>query len=67
MSSMNAKFIHELIVVDQIINERRLDGYIIHSPHLLVRATSERRVPAMVATSGSPHSIHYILKVLCHC
>ena len=26
---------------------------LIHSPHLLVRATSERRVPALVATNGS--------------
>jgi hypothetical protein len=26
---------------------------LIHSPHLLVRATSERRVSALVATNGS--------------
>jgi hypothetical protein len=26
---------------------------LIHSPHMLVRATSERRIPARVATSGS--------------
>jgi hypothetical protein len=30
-----------------------LQHHVVHSPYLLVRATSERRVPALVATGGS--------------